>query len=308
MKSFIPYLTTSQYQESFGSTESTVSETSTSTSKEIGSSSTSSTCSKIIVQEFFSPSKSTASLFEAVENPSDLSSLYTRLGVSKVVQQYIQQKKLSVISNMAFIRPDELLSNLWSPPDNKATKNKSNQVKKVETTPSEIKREELIRKVLEQCSPSHRILKLTSSNAQKLLELEQVSISEPESTDFSLPQTLRNLDSLSITSAESIGSIKKGSYSPILISLKLRAGRKVVTLLTRLEDHGLDSRSLASEIMKSVGASTSVNELPGHTIKQPKLELFIQGDQRKFLIEGKGAFLSGKGIDVRRMVKVEDKK
>ncbi|KAG8704625.1 hypothetical protein FRC08_002125, partial [Ceratobasidium sp. 394] len=74
------------------------------------------------------------------------------------------------------------------------------------------------------------------------------------------------------------GPFKKLPLPPIVIQIKARQGRKVVTLTTGIEAFGLDPGAIAEELKKRCASSTSVSPCA----EKPKnLEVMVQGDHAK---------------------------
>ncbi|KIP12172.1 hypothetical protein PHLGIDRAFT_370577 [Phlebiopsis gigantea 11061_1 CR5-6] len=81
----------------------------------------------------------------------------------------------------------------------------------------------------------------------------------------------------------------KGAMAPIVVSVKIRQGRKACTLLSGFEAFGLRADVLADELRKACAGATSVAPLPGKTAGE---EVMVQGRQ----IKGVTALLAAKGV------------
>lgn len=56
---------------------------------------------------------------------------------------------------------------------------------------------------------------------------------------------------------EEVGPVRRGLCAAVKVEIKQRQGRKTVTLVTGLENFGVDPKEVGGELMRSVGASAS---------------------------------------------------
>ncbi|KAI0340373.1 eukaryotic translation initiation factor SUI1 family protein [Trametopsis cervina] len=82
---------------------------------------------------------------------------------------------------------------------------------------------------------------------------------------------------------------KKGQVKPVSVTVKMRQGRKAVTLITGFELFGLKAEELAEELRRTCSSSTSVAPLQGKTTDT---EVLVQGKQVKTVVE----LLISKGV------------
>ncbi|KAH6661053.1 hypothetical protein BKA67DRAFT_510228 [Truncatella angustata] len=93
---------------------------------------------------------------------------------------------------------------------------------------------------------------------------------------------------------------KAGPPPKVYVALEKRTGTKVVTKVWNLEPFSIDPQLLAPELQKKCAGSASAGQLTGG--KPGLLEVVVQGDQRKVLLE----VLATRGIDAK-WVDVVDK-
>lgn len=86
--------------------------------------------------------------------------------------------------------------------------------------------------------------------------------------------------------------LKKGQIKPISVVVKVRQGRKAMTLITGFEPFLLEAVTLAEELKTRCASSTSVSPVPG---KSSGMEVLVQGRQIKEVTE----FLVSQGIPKR---------
>ncbi|KAH6988394.1 hypothetical protein EDB80DRAFT_730047 [Ilyonectria destructans] len=94
---------------------------------------------------------------------------------------------------------------------------------------------------------------------------------------------------------------KAGPPPHVHITIEKRTGTKVVTKISNLEPFLIDPQLLAPELQKKCAGSASVGQASGS--KPGLLEVVIQGDQRKVLVED---ILSRRGINAK-WVDITDK-
>lgn len=98
------------------------------------------------------------------------------------------------------------------------------------------------------------------------------------------------------------GKPKAGSPPKILITLETRSGNKTVTKISGLESFHIPPQPLADELRKVCAGSASVDQLVGSSMKNPVMEVMVQGPQRDAVIKA----LERRGVD-KRWVDVVDK-
>ncbi|PVG00665.1 hypothetical protein CPB86DRAFT_182390 [Serendipita vermifera] len=91
---------------------------------------------------------------------------------------------------------------------------------------------------------------------------------------------------------------RKGKLVPISITIKMRQGKKAVTLVTNYEPFFLDAETMSEDFRKICAAQTSVSPIPG---KANQLEVLVQGKQSKAVSE----YLMDKGVP-KRWIEIED--
>lgn len=74
---------------------------------------------------------------------------------------------------------------------------------------------------------------------------------------------------------------RKGTLSPILLTPKIRAGRKTITLIQGLETFSISPLEFAEELKKLCAGSTTVTPLTGAAARLGMSEVMVQGNQIK---------------------------
>lgn len=157
--------------------------------------------------------------------------------------------------------------------------------------PPRMRREPILDKLLSaSCIEYHRLSRLRPDRAR-----EWTLSNTKASATSALPAE-------GLEKSEEVGPMTKGPHKRLHLEIKPRQGRKVVSLLTGLDQYGVEAESFAADLMRSVGASASAQVLQPATAKvRAKYEVFVQGDQRKVILD----FLAREGID-KAFVEVVD--
>lgn len=95
---------------------------------------------------------------------------------------------------------------------------------------------------------------------------------------------------------------KAGHPPMILITLETRSGNKTVTKISGLESFHIPPQPLADELRKVCAGSTSVDQLVGSSMRNPVMEVMVQGPQKEAVTKA----LERRGVD-KRWVDVVDK-
>ncbi|UZJ52956.1 hypothetical protein CBS101457_002276 [Exobasidium rhododendri] len=234
----------------------------------------------VVIEKFWRASASSVKLFQ--EMGASTSEPLSQPVIRGRLSDYIASHRLVDANSQAYIRlEDPILVHALYP---KA---------QLHEIPPLMTRQELIDRLLTtSCVEFHRSSRLESNRAAVVQQLNTKgqSVNGGDSSAH-LEPLLEN---------EFVGQVTKGIAKLVTIEIKTRQGRKVVTLITALEVYGMDPHVLAHDLMK-VGASASATALPSSTPKNPKYEVFVQGDQRKAVYD----FVERHGLD-RRFVQVQD--
>ncbi|KIM23544.1 hypothetical protein M408DRAFT_77382 [Serendipita vermifera MAFF 305830] len=92
--------------------------------------------------------------------------------------------------------------------------------------------------------------------------------------------------------------LRKGTLQPISVSIKMRQGRKAVTLITNYEPFFLAAETMGEELRRICAAQTSVALVNG---KANQYEVLVQGKQAKAVMD----YLMGKGVP-KKWIELED--
>lgn len=92
--------------------------------------------------------------------------------------------------------------------------------------------------------------------------------------------------------------LSKGKLHPIAITIKMRQGKKAVTLITNFEPFHFIADSMAEDLRKLCAAQTSVSPLQG---KANQLEVMVQGKQGKIVTD----YLLQRGVP-KKWIEFED--
>lgn len=95
---------------------------------------------------------------------------------------------------------------------------------------------------------------------------------------------------------------KAGHPPKILITMETRSGNKTVTKVSGLEPFNISPQPLADELRKVCAGSTSVDQLAGSSMRNPVMEVMVQGPQRDAVTKA----LEKRGVD-KRWIDVVDK-
>ncbi|KAF8153971.1 hypothetical protein B0H34DRAFT_719823 [Crassisporium funariophilum] len=94
---------------------------------------------------------------------------------------------------------------------------------------------------------------------------------------------------------------KKGTLSPIQVTMKVRQGRKASTLITGFEPFlVIDAEEMAEDLRKACAGATSVSPIPGKPANFG-LEVLVQGKQSKAVVD----YLMAKGIP-KKWIEISD--
>ncbi|KAG8954806.1 hypothetical protein FRC03_011362 [Tulasnella sp. 419] len=97
--------------------------------------------------------------------------------------------------------------------------------------------------------------------------------------------------------------VKKGTLKPIVITTKIRAGRKACTIVTGLEPYSISYEDMAEELKKVCAGATSFGAIPGSSTKGGKelMEVMVQGKHAAAVKE----MLIGKGVPKKFVEEVD---
>ncbi|KAG8924071.1 hypothetical protein FRC02_010668 [Tulasnella sp. 418] len=97
--------------------------------------------------------------------------------------------------------------------------------------------------------------------------------------------------------------VKKGTLKPIVITTKIRAGRKACTIVTGLEPYSISYEDMAEELKKVCAGATSFGAIPGSSTKGGKelMEVMVQGKHAAVVKE----MLIGKGVPKKFVEEVD---
>lgn len=190
----------------------------------------------VVIEKFWKASASSVKLFQ--EMGASTSEALSQPDIRKYIYDYITSRKLIDGKNQAQIRlEDPILVNALYP---KA---------QMGDIPISLNRQEIIDRLLStSCVEYHRSSRLLPERATQLQQLngKGVPLSGGSIKDFLVPQV----------DSEYVGGVSKGAAKPVTVEIKMRQGRKAVSLITGLETYGIDPHLLAHDLMK-LGASAS---------------------------------------------------
>lgn len=191
----------------------------------------------VVIERFWKASASSVKLFQ--EMGASTSEALSQPVIRKYIYDYINSRNLIDGKNQAQIRlEDPILVHALYP---KA---------QLGDIPVSLNRQEIVDRLLTtSCVEYHRSSRLLPERAIQLQQFNNKGIPLQGSStiqDFLVPQI----------ESEYIGSVSKGAAKPVTVDIKIRQGRKAVSLITGLETYGIDSQLLAQNLMK-LGASAS---------------------------------------------------
>lgn len=270
IKALVPYLTLARIQQDVNNAAGP--ESSTVAQGTASSSAGQEVKTIVVIERFWRPAAAAVQLFQ--EMGWRASELLSRPVIKAYLLDYIAHKELVDPRNQALVRvQDPLLTHALYP------KMPLNQI------PAALRREEMLERLLStSCQEFHRTSRLLPERAARVLQVNTKGSLAPESGGGT-KAAADDVVEADAAAGEQVGPMSKGAAQAVKIEVRTRQGRKVITLITSLEVYGIDAEAFAGELMRIVGAAASSSKLPSSSAKYPKYEIFVQGDQRKTILE-----------------------